>query len=78
MDGGDVFLTYLALGMFILLCFFYACCTNLKEDCSGKKSKEAYSPCMGQDFTNGDLEAGHFEDGGGDNDNGETGGSCTD
>lgn len=48
MDGGDLLLTYLAIGAFMLFCFFYACCVNLKEDCGGKRtsSSDAYSPCF--------------------------------
>lgn len=57
MDGSDVFLTYLAVGMLLLLCFFYACCTNLKEDCTGAISPEAYNPCAKEDFMNSDLQA---------------------
>lgn len=84
MDGGDVFIAYLAVGLLLLFCFFYACCTNLKEDCKGNRSVETYSPCAEKDIINGDLETrGVFANNkrGGNGGGGciythETGGSC--
>lgn len=72
MDGGDVFTIYLAFGILILFCFLYACCTNMKEDCGGKRSpsNDIYIPC-GTDV-NDNNKGGKCNDSGGgeDADNG--------
>lgn len=76
MDGGDVFLSYLAVGALLLFCFFYACCTNLKDDCKGDISPEARNPK--EAFLNTDLEVKGLYDKHSSRcmDNNETGGSC--